>query len=165
MDNDFNDLMLDDDSTNERLTSDELDALMADANITDGDEDSFPKNGNFDQEVAQRPVANVPQVHTPASTPENLSYSDNQNKNIQLLYDIYLQVTVELGRKNILIKDVLALGEGSIIELDKPANEPVELLVNDRLVARGEVVVIDENFGVRVTEIVDLKERLMYNLP
>jgi len=84
-----------------------------------------------------------------------------EQRNIQLLLDVFVQVTVELGRAQHDIKYILGLGEGSIIELDKPASEPVELLVNNQLVAKGEVVVIDENFGVRITKIIDPKERLM----
>lgn len=81
--------------------------------------------------------------------------------NINLLLDVKLALTVELGRTTMLVKDILGLGEGSIIELDKLAGEPVDLLVNGKLIARGEVVVIDENFGVRVTDIVSPAERLM----
>ncbi|TAL39452.1 MAG: flagellar motor switch protein FliN [Spirochaetes bacterium] len=80
--------------------------------------------------------------------------------NISLLLDVPMTLTVELGRTRQLVKDILGLGEGSIIELDKLAGEPVDLLVNGKLIARGEVVVIDENFGVRVTDIVSKDERL-----
>lgn len=85
--------------------------------------------------------------------PENI-------QKIDLLMDVQLTLTVELGRTKQLVKDVLGLGEGSIIELDKLAGEPVDLLVNNKLIAKGEVVVIDENFGVRVTDIVSPSERL-----
>lgn len=78
---------------------------------------------------------------------------------IGLLLDVEMTMTVELGRTTKLVKDILGLGEGSIIELDKLAGEPVDLLVNGKLIARGEVVVIDENFGVRVTDIVSQDER------
>ena len=78
---------------------------------------------------------------------------------IALLLDVEMTMTVELGRTTKLVKDILGLGEGSIIELDKLAGEPVDLLVNGKLIARGEVVVIDENFGVRVTDIVSQDER------
>ena len=71
-----------------------------------------------------------------------------------------MSVTVELGRTKMYIKDILGLGEGSIIELDKLAGEPVDLLVNGKLIAKGEVVVIDENFGVRVTDIVSPTDRI-----
>ncbi|MCU0844467.1 MAG: flagellar motor switch protein FliN [Spirochaetes bacterium] len=80
--------------------------------------------------------------------------------NIGLLLDVPMTLTVELGRTRQLVKDILGLGEGSIIELDKLAGEPVDLLVNGKLIAKGEVVVIDENFGVRVTDIVSPAERL-----
>ncbi len=80
--------------------------------------------------------------------------------NIALLRDVPMTLTVELGRTTQLVQDILGLGEGSIIELDKLAGEPVDLLVNGKLIAKGEVVVIDENFGVRVTDIVTPAERL-----
>lgn len=81
-------------------------------------------------------------------------------KNIDMILDVPMQVTVELGRTRKLIRDILELNKGSIIELDKLAGEPVDILVNGKLVARGEVVVIDENFGVRVTDIVSPVERV-----
>ncbi|BDA77932.1 flagellar motor switch protein FliN [Leptospira kobayashii] len=80
--------------------------------------------------------------------------------NLNLLMDVQMALTVELGRTKMYIKDILGLGEGSIIELDKLAGEPVDLLVNGKLIAKGEVVVIDENFGVRVTDIVSPTDRL-----
>nr|1YAB_A Chain A, chemotaxis protein [Thermotoga maritima MSB8]1YAB_B Chain B, chemotaxis protein [Thermotoga maritima MSB8] len=79
---------------------------------------------------------------------------------LELLLDIPLKVTVELGRTRMTLKRVLEMIHGSIIELDKLTGEPVDILVNGKLIARGEVVVIDENFGVRITEIVSPKERL-----
>ena len=80
--------------------------------------------------------------------------------NISLLMDVYMEMTVELGRTKKLIRDILGMGEGTILELDKLAGEPVDILVNQKLIAKGEVVVIDENFGVRVTEIVDPMDRV-----
>lgn len=84
----------------------------------------------------------------------------NNSRNIDLLMDVPLEVTVELGRTKMAIKDLLDLSEGSVVELDKLAGEPVDFLVNGRLISRGEVVVIDENFGVRITEIISPAERL-----
>ncbi len=78
-------------------------------------------------------------------------------KNIDLLMDVALDVVIELGRTVMPLKEVLNLGPGAVIELDKLAGDPVDILVNNKLVARGEVVVIEENFGVRITEIVDVK--------
>jgi flagellar motor switch protein FliN len=79
---------------------------------------------------------------------------------LDVILDISMPVTVELGRTKMLVRDILALGPGSVIELDKLAGEPVDLLVNDRPIAKGEVVVIDENFGVRLTHISHASERL-----
>jgi flagellar motor switch protein FliN/FliY len=83
------------------------------------------------------------------------------NTNLDLLLDIPLRVTVELGRTSKMIKDILELSQGSIIELDKLAGEPVDILVNNKLIAKGEVVVIDENFGVRVTDIISQRDRII----
>lgn len=82
------------------------------------------------------------------------------NNNLNMLMRIPLKLTVELGRTQKLIKDILELSQGSIVELDKLAGEPVDILVNDQLIAKGEVVVIDENFGVRVTEIITQWDRI-----
>lgn len=84
-----------------------------------------------------------------------------EGNSLDRLMDIPLEISVELGRVRMLVKDVLELGNGSILEIDKSAGEPVDVLVNGRLVARGEVVVIEDNFGVRITEIVNPNERLM----
>ncbi|MCP3762002.1 flagellar motor switch phosphatase FliY [Domibacillus sp. A3M-37] len=85
---------------------------------------------------------------------------EHEARNLNMLFDIPLQVTVELGRTNRNVKDILELTSGSIIELDKLAGEPVDVLVNNRLVAKGEVVVIEENFGVRITNIASPADRL-----
>ncbi len=87
-----------------------------------------------------------------------MAMPDEQNLN--LLLDIPLQVTVELGRTKKLIREILELSAGSIIQLDKLAGEPVDILVNNKLIAKGEVVVIDENFGVRVTDIISQWDRV-----
>ncbi|SFI53076.1 flagellar motor switch protein FliN/FliY [Paenibacillus sp. UNC496MF] len=87
-------------------------------------------------------------------------YVQTDDSNLNLLLDIPLKVTVELGRTQKQIKDILELSQGSIIELDKLAGEPVDILVNNKLIAKGEVVVIDENFGVRVTDIVSQWDRI-----
>jgi len=84
----------------------------------------------------------------------------DEASSLELLMDIPLEIGVELGRVKMLVKDVIDLGMGSIIEIDKAAGEPVDVLVNGRLVARGEVVVIEDNFGVRLTEILTPAERL-----
>ena len=90
---------------------------------------------------------------------------DNQgavpaNKNIDFVLDIPLQVTVQIGSTRMLIRELLQLGQGSVIELNKLAGEPMEVLVNNKLVARGEVVVVNEKFGIRLTDVVSPNQRI-----
>lgn len=86
--------------------------------------------------------------------------SNEETQNLDLILDIPLTVTVELGRSKMLINDLLQLGQGSVIELTKLVGEPLEILVNNKLVARGEVVVVNDKFGVRLTDIVSPMERV-----
>jgi flagellar motor switch protein FliN/FliY len=102
--------------------------------------------------------ANVQSVQFPNLMPPRAGVQEAGN--IGLIMDVSMEMTVELGRTRKLIKEILGMGEGTIIELDKLAGEPVDILVNHKLIAKGEVVVIDENFGVRVTEIVSPMERM-----
>jgi len=81
-------------------------------------------------------------------------------QNLDFILDIPLQVSVELGRAKVVVKDLLQLGQGSVLELDKLAGEPLEVLVNGKLVARGEVVVVNEKFGIRLTDIISPLERI-----
>ncbi len=90
----------------------------------------------------------------------DLTMGSSESKNLDLILDIPLVVTVELGRTKMLINDLLQLGQGSVIELAKLVGEPLEILVNEKLVARGEVVVVNEKFGVRLTDIVSPMERI-----
>ncbi|MEL4024407.1 flagellar motor switch phosphatase FliY [Lysinibacillus endophyticus] len=110
------------------------------------------------QYQAPPPPVNVQQAQFASFETANISQSEARNLN--MLLDIPLQVTVELGRTKHSVKEILQLASGSIIELDKLAGEPVDILVNSRLIAKGEVVVIDENFGVRITDIISKAERL-----
>jgi len=91
---------------------------------------------------------------------QNGAFANVDENNLNLLMDIPLKVTVELGRTQKQIKDILELSQGSIVELDKLAGEPVDILVNNKLIAKGEVVVIDENFGVRVIDILSQWDRI-----
>lgn len=86
--------------------------------------------------------------------------SQEEQGNIGLIMDVYMEMTVELGRTKRMIKEILGMGEGHIIELDKLAGEPVDVLVNHKPIAKGEVVVIEESFGVRITEILSPAERI-----
>lgn len=105
-----------------------------------------------------RVASNIP-VQTAQFTPLSTEPVQINDTNIGLILDVPLQVTVELGRTKKRIRDILELSTGSIVELDKLAGEPVDILVNGKLLAKGEVVVIDENFGVRITDIVSPMER------
>lgn len=110
---------------------------------------STPLTGAPQAAPAVRPVQFAPL--TPAE-------SGGHQGSLGLLMDVSLQVTVELGRTRMQIRDLLQVGPGSVVELDKLAGEPVDVLANSKLIARGEVVVIDENFGVRITQIVNQAE-------
>ena len=104
----------------------------------------------------QKPAAEprrAPEPAKPAAT-------EAAPPNLKFVLDIPLQVTVELGRKKLLVHDLLQLSQGSVIELTKQIGEPFEVLVNQKLIARGEVVVINDKFGVRITDIISPLERV-----
>jgi flagellar motor switch protein FliN/FliY len=82
------------------------------------------------------------------------------SQNLDFLLDIPLEVTVELGRTSMIINKMLQLTQGSVVELDKAAGEPVEIFVNDKLLGKGEVIVVNERFGVRITEIISQADRV-----
>jgi flagellar motor switch protein FliN/FliY len=109
------------------------------------------------QSPAARPAA--PHLaHAAKPTPQ--AERSEAPQNLQFILDIPLQVTVELGRKRLLVHDLLQLSQGSVIELTKQIGEPFEVLVNQKLIARGEVVVINDKFGVRITDIISPLERV-----
>ncbi len=116
-------------------------------------------NENIKQKEIERPMEKV-EVHTAAFEPLDVTPVKSTSKNIDLILDVPLEISVVLGRTKKSIKEILNLGTGSLIELDKLAEEPVEILVNGKKVAYGEVVVVDENFGVRITNIVSNVDRV-----
>ena len=89
-----------------------------------------------------------------------VSQQDLEGRGIDLLLDIPLQVSVEVGRSRILVRELLQMQEGTLIELDKLAGEPLDLYVNGRLIARGEAVVVNDKFGLRLTDVVSPSERI-----
>jgi flagellar motor switch protein FliN/FliY len=93
-------------------------------------------------------------------SPVQDSEKSSVQRGLDFILDIPLQVTVELGRAQMLINDLLQLGQGSVVELSKLAGEPMEILVNQKLIARGEVVVVNEKFGIRLTDIISPLERV-----
>jgi flagellar motor switch protein FliN/FliY len=94
-----------------------------------------------------------------AATPRQPSQLES-GRGLDFLYDIPLQVSVEIGRSKILLKDLLKMGEGYVIELDKLAGEPLDLYVNSRLIARGEAVMVGDKFGIRLTDVVSTSDRI-----
>jgi len=87
------------------------------------------------------------------------SQSTETNSNLGLLFNVQLEATIRFGGRQLLLRDILSLSPGSVIELDRQVSDPAELLVAGRLVARGEVVVVDGNFGLRVTELTNTSQR------
>jgi len=114
--------------------------------------------------AAQSAVTSLNQGGTPAEPPTQRfepqplqrSASESTPKGIDLLSDVNLNVKIELGRTRMLVEDVLKLNEGAVVELDKLAGDPVDVYVNDRHIARGEVLVLNDNFCVRINEIINL---------
>lgn len=114
-----------------------------------GDEEFANLAASLNAEV--NPAEFAPLIHIEPAT----------GSGIDLLLDVVLKVNVELGRSSLPVRDILALGPGSVVELDRLAGEPVDVFLNATLIARGEVVVVDERFGVRVTEIVTPAKRIV----
>jgi flagellar motor switch protein FliN/FliY len=85
---------------------------------------------------------------------------DNQQRNLEMIFDVPIAVSAELGKSVIKIKDLLNLSPGSVVELERVAGEPIDLMVNGVLIGKGDVVVVNENFGLRITEIVCTEERI-----
>ena len=110
--------------------------------------------------MGMQPMMNTPNVQSLQFPNLQPGGGTAEQGNISLIMDVFMEMTVELGRTKKTIKDILGMGEGTIIELDKLAGEPVDILVNHKPIAKGEVVVIDENFGVRVTEILPAIEHV-----
>lgn len=86
--------------------------------------------------------------------------ADSASRGLDFIYDVPLQVSVEIGRSTILLKDLLRMGEGYVIELDKLAGEPLDLYVNSQLIARGEAVMVGDKFGIRLTDVISPSDRV-----
>ncbi len=127
------------------MTQDEIDALINSGAL---EEDESASQEKFESDLGSQ-----------AESQSGLSLAGGDPK-LELLFDLQLPVSIELGRTNMLIKDILRLGRGSVIEFDKLVSEPVDVIINGKKVAEGEVVVIDKHFGIRVTTLVDPAERM-----
>ena len=97
---------------------------------------------------------------SPPSSSEGTDADVKREDNLDLLLDIPLEITIELGRTKMLINDLLKLGQGAVIELSKEAGETLEILANNRLIAKGDVVEVNKKYGVRLTEVISPVERL-----
>ncbi len=142
------------------MDQDEIDAILKASGNSPQKKDDSPE---LDTDQEEENLVSTQQEEKIERTDDNSKLPGLENftgNNIEILLDVPLEVSVELGRTKIVIKDLVQLGPGSIIELDKLIGEPVDLLVNDNLIARGEVVVFDENFGIRITDIVTPAQRL-----
>ena len=115
-------------------------------------------DSNAAENLAADPLAAA--VAEPTEGADANKLDEKRERNLDLILDIPLRVTVELGRTKMVVSELLNLGQGSVIELNKLAGEPMEVLVNDKLVARGEAVVVNEKFGVRLTDIISPAERV-----
>jgi flagellar motor switch protein FliN/FliY len=96
----------------------------------------------------------------PAALAPKRPTGDGATRGLEFLYDVPLQISVELGRSKILLRDLLKMGEGYVIELDKLAGEPLDLYVNSRLIARGEAVMVGDKFGIRLTDVISTADRV-----
>ena len=123
-------------------------------------EDEPVKDEGADEGAGETAVEEKEEVIDEEGSAETAGEESGEPASLDLILDIPLAVTVELGRSKMLINDLLQLGQGSVIELTKLVGDPLEVLVNDKLVARGEVVVVNEKFGVRLTDIVTPMERV-----
>ena len=125
---------------------------MADENANMGPDD-FGLGSEFDQALAEA-SGDSGRDNRSGGSSEGSHLVKTDFSRLKMILDVPLKVSVELGRTKMLINDLLQLGQGSVIELDKIAGEPMEILINDKLVAMGEVVVVNEKFGVRLTDVV-----------
>jgi len=139
------------------VDQDEIDAILKGA-MNNSQQDADNIEPDEDETIAEN-QQNI-KVNNVSDEVDSAIMKNYSGTNIDILLDVPLEVSVELGRTKLVIKDLIQLGPGSIIELDKLIGEPVDLLVNDNLIARGEVVVFDENFGIRITDIVTPAQRL-----
>lgn len=133
------------------MTQDEIDALINSGDIEEND--AFANAAGSNQFADGGEFPNI------ESEDDSKLFSPLDPK-LELLYDLQLPVSIELGRTNMLIRDILRLGRGSVIEFDKLVSEPVDVLINGKKVAEGEVVVIDKHFGIRITTLIDPADRI-----
>jgi len=164
-----------DSGSSEMLSQEEIDAAIEQGGQDDADSD---QNADGEESMSQEEIdaaindavgglngddltaTDQPAVKEADFQQLSSSNKDEGQRNIDLLMDVELPVSIELGKTKMDISDILALGPGSVVELEKLVGEPVDLLVNNKCVARGEVVVVEENFGLRITSLISPEERI-----
>ncbi len=150
-----------DDIKNPNLSDEELDDIFDNPSPNENNDemklDDTPNSSNEQAEKIEFPDFGSADT-TPSGTSNN--QKDDGDKNMDLLFDIPMVISVELGRTKRSLKEILNLSIGSIVELEKLSGEPVDLLVNGKVIAKAEVVVIDENFGIRITQILEPNKRI-----
>lgn len=142
------------------MTQEEIDALINSGKLEEEAETTEEKTAaapEADAEKGSEKKPETPEIDFAQSG--DTIYSPLDPK-MELLYDIQLPISIELGRTNMLVRDILRLGRGSVIEFDKLVSEPVDILINGKKIAEGEVVVIDKHFGIRITTLVDPTDRI-----
>lgn len=147
--------------------SQELTATAAELDEARNSQSDFPRTDDFTEGISHHeesiaealPAAQRSHAAVAAQAPSATAWIDSKDPSVQRLLDVPIEVIIELGQTELSIRRILEIGPGSIIELDRMAGEPVDLVVNDKVIARGEVVVIEENFGIRITSLVSPEER------
>lgn len=136
------------------MTQEEIDALISSGGLEEdakGNEEA-PNDAKIEAENPE-----FPEIEFAGDDSTLMSPVDPK---LELLYDLQLPISIELGRTNMLIREILRLGRGSVIEFDKLVSEPVAILINSKKVAEGEVVVIDKHFGIRITTLINPSDRM-----
>ncbi len=148
--------------------NDELKNLAEGENLTPEELEMIKMMSEMDAGAGQAQTASTGAAAVAESTVETMEFEtlkpspspEKRDKRMELLLDIMLPVSIELGRTSMLVKDILDLERGSLVEFDKLASEPVDILINGKKMAEGEVVVIDKHFGIRLTNIIDPADRI-----
>lgn len=119
---------------------------------------------DMNEEINSRPdpeeIKELLEEDSQEVSPPQQENSLQSGRGLEFLYDVPLQISVEVGRSKILLRDLLQMGEGYVIELDKAAGEPLDLYVNSRLIAKGEAVMVGDKFGIRLTDVVSAADRV-----
>jgi len=149
-----------DDEKKEQMSDEELAKMWENMAGNEGDASGLAVEGSDDESPMSEDISSSTDTMGLSGALKDKNKTSEDAPNIDFLLDIPLAVSAELGRTKMIIYELLQLSQGSVLELNKLAGEPLDLRVNDKLIARGEAVVVNEKFGVRITDIVNPQERL-----